>query len=268
MKFRNGEYGKEFALQRFRDFFAKLHMADISAYILLIAAAAAVVVALLPAVSPYSSTSGAVVSKQYSQTALLKQTGSEAASHDMSDRIDNSKTDGRTDPSKTEALKADSPKQFVRNGSETVNILIENYCDALKEGNEEMLAKYTDSTADIDGTYKSIFARYVEDVTDINCYTMNGMLNNTYIVFVTYNVRYYGYSTIIPATMYCYVCTDASGNLYVSNKEPGDDVSSYNEMMYKSTQITDIVAKVAEEHDRKLDEDKELAAFVAGFSQE
>ena len=244
-------------MQRFRDFFAKLHMADISAYILLIAAAAAVVVALLPAVSPYSSTSGAVVSKQYSQTALLKQTGSEAASHDMSDRIDNSKTDGRTDPSKTEALKADSPKQFVRNGSETVNILIENYCDALKEGNEEMLAKYTDSTADIDGTYKSIFARYVEDVTDINCYTMNGMLNNTYIVFVTYNVRYYGY-----------VCTDASGNLYVSNKEPGDDVSSYNEMMYKSTQITDIVAKVAEEHDRKLDEDKELAAFVAGFSQE
>lgn len=255
-------------MQRFRDFFAKLHMADISAYILLIAAAAAVVVALLPAVSPYSSTSGAVVSKQYSQTALLKQTGSEAASHDMSDRIDNSKTDGRTDPSKTEALKADSSKQFVRNRSETVNILIENYCDALKEGNEEMLAKYTDSTADIDGTYKSIFARYVEDVTDINCYTMNGMLNNTYIVFVTYNVRYYGYSTIIPATMYCYVCTDASGNLYVSNKEPGDDVSSYNEMMYKSTQITDIVAKVAEEHDRKLDEDKELAAFVAGFSQE
>ena len=63
-------------MQRFRDFFAKLHMADISAYILLIAAAAAVVVALLPAVSPYSSTSGAVVSKQYSQTALLKQTGS------------------------------------------------------------------------------------------------------------------------------------------------------------------------------------------------
>ena len=54
----------------------------------------------------------------------------------------------------------------------------------------------------------------------------------------------------------------------MSNKEPGDDVSSYNEMMYKSTQITDIVAKVAEEHDRKLDEDKELAAFVAGFSQE
>ena len=32
--------------------------------------------------------------------------------------------------------------------------------------------------------------------------------------------------------------------------------------------LAEAAAKVAEEHDRKLDEDKELAAFVAGFSQE
>lgn len=245
-------------------------MADISAYILLAAAAAAVIVALLPAVGQYSS-SGAVVSKQYaenqdSRSTLLKQTAGgvgEAAGMD-----DNAKSDGRVEATRVEQAKTDLSKQFARNGNEAVNVLMENYCEALKDGNEEALAKYTDSTEDIDETYKSILARYVEDITDINCYTMNGMLNNTYIVFVTYNVRYYGYSTIIPATMYCYVCTDASGNLYVSNKEPGDDVSSYNELMYKSTQITDIVANVAEEHDRKLDEDKELAAFVAGFSQE
>ena len=68
--------------------------------------------------------------------------------------------------------------------------------------------------------------------------------------------------------MYCYVCTDASGNLYVSNKEPGEDVSSYNDMMYKNSSITSIAQSVAAEYDNKLSTDSELSSLVAGFSQQ
>lgn len=234
-----------------KNFFRNRRMVYIVPYILLVVAAVVVVAALIPKnYSYFSSSQDAIVS--YTQSYQNAAQANEYAKASL--------------PKETSS--SVPVQSFVRNGNKEVNTLIENYCNALTDGNEDILAKYTDSVNDIDEFYRNVFAEYIEEVTDINCYTMNGMLSGTYIVLVTYNVKYEGYDTILPGTLYCYVCTDASGNLYVSNKEPGDDVSSYNDMMYKSSAVSKIVANTAEEHDKKLESDEELAAFIAEFSKQ
>jgi len=230
----------------------------ITSYLTAAALAVALVATLVPASDSYSSYGDAQPAGETEQASDADgaEIGIEATAAQQS----------TTQQSMTQTASS-SQQIFVRNGNDRINELIEDYCAALKSGDETQLAKCTDSIDGIDIQYRSIYARYVDDITDINCYTMAGMLADTYIVFVTYNVKYTGFDTVLPATMKCYVCTDASGNLYVSNKEQGDDVSSYNEMMYKSSQITDIIAKIAAEHDAGLDADEELAAFVAGFKE-
>lgn len=235
-----------------KNIFHGRHVHGLISYTLLAVAAVVLVVALVPIENPSTaSTSDAVVSYAQQEDEAKNAGGEPVVAAMQKEAV-------------TSAVVA---KSFVRNGNEAVNRLIENYCEALVDGSEEELAKYTDSVDDIDSFYRMVFSEYIEEVTDINCYTMSGMLNSTYITAVTYNVRYKGYSTVLPGILYCYVCTDASGNLYVSNKEPGEDVSSYNDMMFKSSSIAEIVSRVAAEHDAKLDADRELAEFLAGFSQ-
>lgn len=154
-------------------------------------------------------------------------------------------------------------KTFVRNGNAEVNRLVENYYEALLTGEEEVLQKYTDKVDKVPDAIKKLYVNGVEEVTDINCYTMAGMLNNTYITVVTSNLHLKGFEQTVPLLQYLYICTDASNNLYIMSDEPGDDVLSYNELMYKSSSISDVIAKNASEYDEKLANDEELAAFIA-----
>lgn len=233
--------------------FKNRHVYSIMAYILLLIAIVVIIMAFIPAKNPYEKVSGDIVVSQLTDASEISETGTSL-------RISGSSTETVTS--------AAIAKAFVRNGNESVTVLIENYCEALVEGNENVLAKYTDSVDGIDSLVKTVYSEYVEDITDINCYVMSGMLDKTYITMTTYNVRYKDQDTVLPYVMYCYVCTDASGNLYVSNKEPGEDVSSYNDMMYKNSSITSIAQSVAAEYDNKLSTDSELSSLVAGFSQQ
>lgn len=225
----------------------------IMSYTLPAAAVFVLTAALIPVGNPYTKASGDVVVSHMTDIKESAEIGSMT-----------SKVSVSTEPATFAVL----TKTFVRNGNESVAFLMENYCEALVGGNENLLAKYTDSVEGIDGLIRKIYSEYVEEITDINCYVMSGMLDKTYITMTTYNVKYKGQQTLLPYAMYCYVCTDASGNLYVSNKEPGEDVSSYNNMMYKNSSISDIVSNVAAEYDRKLETDSELASFIAEFSQQ
>lgn len=241
-------------MKGFNQIFKNSHIYSIMAYILLVIAVIVVILSFIPARNPYEKASGDIVVSYSVQEAAISETTNELVK--MSDN-------------NTEIVTAAAiAKTFVRNGNEPVTFLIENYCEALVEGNENLLAKYTDSVDGIDVLVRTIYSEYVEEITDVNCYVMSGMLDKTYITMTTYNVKYKDTQTVLPYVMYCYVCTDASGNLYVSNKEPGEDVSSYNDMMYKNSSITGIVSDVASEYDRKLAQDSELASFVAGFSQQ
>lgn len=157
---------------------------------------------------------------------------------------------------------------FTVGSNEKINSLIENYYEALAAGNEERLAKYTDNVEGMSYEYRRIFSEYVEQVNEIDCYTMNGLLPNTFIVVAISNLSYKGYETQLPNVDKFYVCMDASGNYYVSNKEPADDVDAYNEMMYKNAAMAEIISKYARIYDEKLKENQELADFVSGFRQD
>lgn len=164
------------------------------------------------------------------------------------------------------AVSTAAGKTFVRNGNEDVNLLVACYYKALIEDDAASLARYTDKVQNIDPLVRSIYAKLISEVTDLSCYTMNGMLSETYIVVATSYMHFKDFDSVLPNLNYFYICTDGSGNLYISNVEPGEDVQSYNQLMYKNSSIVGIINQFAAEYDAKLDEDEALADFLASYS--
>lgn len=48
-------------------------------------------------------------------------------------------------------------------------------------------------------------AVYIEDYQDITCYTKAGMTDDSYVVYVTYDVKFRRVDTLAPGLMWCYV---------------------------------------------------------------
>ena len=157
-------------------------------------------------------------------------------------------------------------KTFTKNTNQAINRLITNYIGTIVAGDQTELARYVDSVADMDALTLRVYGEYVERVTNLDCYVMTGMLPDTYIVAATYTVKFIDIETSISNMEYYYVCTDASGNLYITNKAVSDEVAAYNELMYKSSIITDLAKEIAGEYDAQLKSDPALVELMSGIA--
>ncbi len=237
----------------------RLELSQLIVPTLVVAAVVTVVFVLVPVGNPYQYSNVTVNDAdawQYMDVQQVTQQGTLAAQG------------GGVQPSSAQSQAGYAAGSFVLNGNERVSALVDNYYEALVAGSDERLAKYTDNVEGITADYRRIFAVYVDEVGEIDCYCMSGLLSGTYIVAAVSQLYYKGFDESLPNVDYFYVCTDASGNMYVSNSEPPDDVRAYNEMMYRNTAMSQIVARYVESYDEKLRNNPELSEFVSGFRQD
>lgn len=109
-----------------------------------------------------------------------------------------------------------------------VNLLISDYFQAkVDQDAEKLFALFGKSTED-----ESLAARkeelqneavYIEDYEDIVCYTKPGLTEDSYVVYVTYNVRFKRVDTPAPGLMWCYVLKDESGNYIIREHVIGEE---------------------------------------------
>ena len=160
-----------------------------------------------------------------------------------------------------------SVKTFSKNGYPIINQLVGKYYDALMANDDTKLSKYTDSVENIDPLKRKINAEYIESYQSLDCYTMTGIIEGTYIVVSLYQVKFKNIATVTSYLDYFYVCTDLSGNIYITNKAVSDEVSSYNQLMYENNTIKGLEQLVAIEYDTALKNDEQLAEFVKNLQQ-
>lgn len=163
------------------------------------------------------------------------------------------------------ATEADSSsiavKTFVKNRYNSVNQLISKYFTALLSNDNSELAKYSNNVENIDANKRLIW-QYIESYQSIDCYTMPGMINDTYIVVATYQVKYKDSLSVVPYLDYFYICTDMSGNIYISNNTMNEEVSAYNQIMYQDNTIKELSQTVSNEYENVLKNDSKLADLI------
>lgn len=121
--------------------------------------------------------------------------------------------------------------EFEVNAYAEVNELISMYFDAYVNQDFETLKTIATPISDMEMSYISAMSPYYEAYENITCYTKHGLSKDSYIVSVTFDIRFVGYETTAPSMVLFYVQTAEDGSLYINNL-----YSDFN-MMYHESEI-------------------------------
>lgn len=210
-------------------------------YLLVLVAVILVIVSFIPTNSV----------KTTSQNLIIRNSESEVTEEAV-EAIEDNKSEPQTQ----------SVKTFSKDAYPAINMLIANYYNALIADDDTLLGKYTDSVEDISEYTRNVNVMYVESYSNIECYSVTGIVDETYVVAVKSNIKYKDIDTKVSNIDYFYIGTDLSDNIYIMNKPISDEASSYNELMYQNNIITELAQQVKLENGLQVASDAKLQELM------
>lgn len=160
-----------------------------------------------------------------------------------------------------------SDDELQKDSVPQVNQIISEYFQAKVDQDAETLYRLfgkTD-TSGIDQQKRLLRAEaaYIEDYEDIVCYTKPGLTEDSYVVYVTYKVKFRRVNTLAPGLMWCYVLKDESGSYIIRENVLGDEA----DYVAKQTQTED-VQLLQKQVNEQLRQALESDPILAGFYQD
>lgn len=156
-------------------------------------------------------------------------------------------TPGRKDKDQKPQTQTEAPAVLQVNAYPKVNALMNKYYDASTHGNTETLKEIVKPFGESDIASATRKSEFIEEYTNITCYTENGVEEGTYIVFATYDLKFPNVDTAAPGMETWFVFTDENGDLYINN-----DQSQIGEQLL--AQLQDLMER---EDVKKLSQDVE-----------
>ncbi|NTV79266.1 MAG: SH3 domain-containing protein [Clostridiales bacterium] len=148
------------------------------------------------------------------------------------------------------------------NAYEAVNALITQYYAALQSGDAEAvvaLCSYIDDTEKIRIEKKS---NYIESYENLSCFTKAGPVENSYIVYATYDAKFYNIDATAPSLNTLYVCPNEAGELYIYNWKLDETIADYVYQLSAQDDAVDLLQKVNVKYKEAIDSDESLNAFL------
>ena len=148
------------------------------------------------------------------------------------------------------------------NAYDYLNQFIAKYYTACMDGDVETymsMRSYTDGVEQIRMQKKADYIEYYQNLT---CYTKPGPVENSYIVYVYYEVKFAGIETVAPGLNTLYVCTNEDGELYVFSGDVDESISEYMQAVSLQEDVKDLFNKVQVNYNDAVAADEELKAFL------
>ena len=150
-----------------------------------------------------------------------------------------------------------------------VNELINNYYAAMVEGDTDAMSQLIYKLDETEALKAQETSKYIEAYPTLEVYTKTGPKENTYVVYVYAEVKFYDYDEPIPGMTAYYVCMDEDGNYYLNEDgEEEDDVINYIKEVTLQDDVVDLNNKVAVAYNDMVNDDEELRAFIIDLDTE
>ena len=145
-----------------------------------------------------------------------------------------------------------------------VNQLISEYFQAKVDQDAEALyrifGKTDESGQDQRKEELKNEAVYIEDYVDIVCYTKPGLTADSYVAYVTYEVKFRRVDTLAPGLMWCYVLKNDDGNFIIRENVVGDE-ADYVAQQNQSEDVKLLSNQVNERLRQAIESDTVLAGI-------
>jgi hypothetical protein len=180
-------------------------------------------------------------------------------------------TTAATETSQTDVL-VDTSAAESEAGSEAENELKE---DAIPEVNE-VVKKYYDgiNSSDIDGLKQVVdnltdeniksfqdLGNFIEDYRDIKVYTKEGPVDNSYVAFVSYKIKFKNVEALAPGLACMYISANEDGNFYITNKTD-EEVSAYMDTVSQDADVVALKKQIDDEYVAARESDENLSALT------
>ncbi len=143
-----------------------------------------------------------------------------------------------------------------------INELVKKYYEASRVGDYETINSIVDSEVEKTAENFPATSSYIESYNDFACYTLEGLVDNTYVVYVTFTEKLVNINTPAPSMDRLYVCRDAKdGAVYVYDGELSGEVATYLESADLYEDVTILKAQVNKAFAEACEKDANLAAL-------
>lgn len=144
-----------------------------------------------------------------------------------------------------------------------VNELIEQYYQAVADGDAETIASLCLSISEEEEIRIQELGSYIDAYTSIDVYTKTGPIENSYIAYVYTHLTLVDHSWEIPGMQTLYICTGDNGSLYINNSETqSEEISEYISLASLQDDVVDLNNQIAAEYNDLLANDEDLTEYL------
>lgn len=131
-----------------------------------------------------------------------------------------------------------------KDGVPAVKELVQKYFDAVKSADVDQLTRIVVQETPFSEESLKKQCEYVESYENIVCYTVPGIADNTYIVYVYYEIKFIGIDTKAPSMIRLYICQNEDGSLYIDKNTKDGEIAAYMQEVAGWDSVRELVANV------------------------
>ncbi len=149
-----------------------------------------------------------------------------------------------------------------------VNDLIKRYFEAREKGDLENYQSMCSYMSVNDIAIFQAKAEYIEGYENIKCYTKQGPMEDSYIVYVTFDLKLKDWAQTAPGQLALLVCRGEDGQLFVySDANMDEQVGEYIRAVSSQQDVVDLYNRVQAEYQETLSKDPAFADYVSSLTE-
>lgn len=169
---------------------------------------------------------------------------------------------GNGDTPEGEAQPEEEPEnKLEENTHASIERLVEKYCASIVNGDVETLETIVDELTEEEKESIRNRAKFIESFDNITCYTKDGPEENSYIVFICYDMKLINVETSAPDIL-CLYMPDGPDGRYIHYGDVDESMQEYVSKLEQDPDVKALFDDVRSRYQTAQENDKTLAEFV------
>lgn len=152
------------------------------------------------------------------------------------------------------------------NSHASIDRLVEKYCEYIASGDVEGLEEIVDVLTDEEKESIKNRAAFIESFDNVTCYTKNGPVEDSYIVFVCYDMKLINIETSAPDIICLYVGPKSDEGRRIHYGSIDESMQAYVAELEQDPEVQALYDDVSSRYQSAQESDATLAEFIQKIS--
>ncbi len=149
------------------------------------------------------------------------------------------------------------------NAYPAVNDLVATYYDALETGDSQAALAINSYLTESEQMYIVEMGEFIDRFTTIEVYTKPGPIENSYLAYVYYEVKFVGSDVEGPGMTAYYICCNEEGKYYINEGTESEEITSYIEEMSLQDDVVELNNRVSVAFNELITNDLVFSQFYS-----